>query len=62
MDREPVKDALAFFASPSGRRFVEIEPSLSNDIAGLVDVWKQKLSVDMLKRMREEMKKKGVTL
>jgi len=62
MSEQEVKDALAFFASPSGRRFVEIEPSLSNDIAGLVDVWKQKLSVDMLKRMREEMKKKGVTL
>jgi hypothetical protein len=57
-----IKDAAAFFASPSGRRYVEVQPLASNDTAAIVDIWRQKLSVDLLKRAREEMKKEGVTL
>jgi hypothetical protein len=62
MNEQQLKDTAAFFNSPSGKKYVESEPLAYQDIVGVVNNWRQKLSVDVLTRTREEMKKKGVTL
>ena len=60
MSEQELKDTAAFFNSASGKKYVQSEPLAYNDIVGIVQSWRQKLSVDVLARAREEMKKKGV--
>jgi hypothetical protein len=60
MSEQELKDPADFFNSPSGKKYVETEPLAYNDIVAAVQAWRQKLSVDVLARAREEMKKKGV--
>ena len=55
-----LKDVAAFYQSASGKKFREFEPALLSEISGNVLKWRQALSVSMLARVREEMKKKGV--
>jgi uncharacterized protein len=62
MSEQELKDTAAFFSSPSGKKYVAAEPLAFNDIIGLINNWRQKLSVDVLTRTREELKKKGLTL
>ena len=59
MSEQELKDTAAFFLSASGKKYVEAEPAAFNEISGIVQAWSQKLSVDVLTRAHEEMKKKG---
>jgi hypothetical protein len=60
MNEQELKDTAAFFASASGKKYVEAQPIAFNEIIVLMQAWRQKLSTDILTRAREEMKKKGV--
>jgi hypothetical protein len=54
-----LQDVAAFFRSPSGRKYVGSQPILMNDMFVAMRAWSQKISVDMMSRVREEMRKKG---
>ena len=60
MTEQELNDTATFFASPSGKKYVEAQPLAYNEIIGAVQDWRQRLSTDILVRAREEMKKKGV--
>ena len=60
MTEQELKDTANFFGSPSGKKYVESEPAAYNQIVSLVQAWRNRLSVDILARAREEMKKKGI--
>ena len=60
MSEQELKDTATFFQSPTGKKYVEIQPAVFKDVVANVQSWRQKLSTQMLARAREEMKKKGV--
>ncbi len=60
MTEQELKDTANFFSSPSGKKYVSVQPVIFNEIIPLAQAWRQKLSTDILARAREEMKKKGV--
>jgi hypothetical protein len=60
MNEQELKDTAAFFASASGKKYVEAQPVAFNEIIGVVQTWRQRLSTDVLARARAEMKKKGM--
>jgi len=60
MSEQELKDSENFFVSPSGKKYVESQPAAFNEIIGVVQDWRKRLSTDILARAREEMKKKGV--
>jgi hypothetical protein len=62
MNEQELKDTATFLNSASGKKYVEAQPQALNEIFGALNDWRQKLSVDVLTRTREELKKKGFTL
>jgi hypothetical protein len=54
-----LKDALAFFKSPLGRKIMLEEPRILEDSMKNAQAWANKLSEEIIIRIREEMKKKG---
>ena len=60
MSAQELKDTATFFDSPSGKKYVETQPIAFNEIIGVVQTWRERLSTDVLARARAEMKKKGV--
>jgi hypothetical protein len=59
LSQKELEDVSAFFKSPSGRKYVGSQPFLMNDMFVAMQAWSQKISVDMMSRVREEMRKKG---
>lgn len=59
LSHKELEDVSAFFKSPSGRKYVGSQPFLMNDMFVAMQAWSQKISVDMMSRVREEMRKKG---
>ena len=59
LTEQELKDTAAFFQTPSGKKYVAAEPVAITQIITLVQSWREQLSVDVLKRAHEEMKKKG---
>ena len=56
---QELKDALAFYKSPLGRKIVAQEPLIFDDSLHRVQQWANQLSEEVMNRMRAEMKKKG---
>jgi hypothetical protein len=56
-----LKEVLAFYESPTGKRYVASEPAFINELQSAGTAWRQKLANDLLVRVREELKNKGVT-
>ena len=50
---------LAFFNSDAGKRYVGAQPMFLNQLVSGMQAWQQKISVNMMARVRQEMKKKG---
>lgn len=50
---------LAFFNSDAGRRYVGAQPLFLNQLVSGMQAWQQKISINMMDRVRQEMKKKG---
>jgi hypothetical protein len=53
-------DIAAFFASPTGKKYLSVEPVFIQKFSAIADPWRQQLSTDILERARAEMKKKGI--
>lgn len=50
---------LAFFDSDAGKKYVAAQPLFLNQLVSGMQAWQQKVSINMMSRVREEMKKKG---
>ena len=59
MSEAELKDVAAFFSTPSGKKYVEAQPVILDDVVAAIDAWRKNLSSSMLDRVRVEMKKKG---
>jgi hypothetical protein len=59
MTEQECKDALAFFHSPIGKKFIDVQPTVIGNLNPLIQNWAQQVSAKMMDRVREEMKKKG---
>ena len=56
---QELKDALAFYKSPLGAKLILEEPKIFDQSMVFGQEWANKLSEQVLSRMRAEMKKKG---
>jgi uncharacterized protein len=54
-----MKDVIAFYKSPVGKKFVTEEPSLIDQGLSRAEAWSQRMSQDVMNRFRAELKKKG---
>lgn len=57
-----LKDIVAFFRSPAGKRYVEAQPQILDDMVGAMQDWTQEVSEYVMVRTRAEMGKRGHTL
>jgi uncharacterized protein len=56
---QELKDALAFYKSPLGRKMLAEEPGIAEESLKWTAAWADRLSEDVMNRMRAEMKKRG---
>jgi hypothetical protein len=59
---QELKDALAFYKTPVGRKLIEHEPKILEQSMSETQAWANKLSEEIVVKMRAEMKKKGHTI
>jgi hypothetical protein len=59
LNEQQLKDAAAFFKSPAGVAYVQVQPALMSDLFPAMQSWQKQISEDMVTRIRAEMKKKG---
>jgi hypothetical protein len=57
-----IKDAVAFYKTPLGKKIVEVEPQVLEASMTRIQVWADQFSDNVMTRFRAEMKKKGHTL
>jgi hypothetical protein len=60
LSEKEVVEVASFYDSPTGKKFVAIEPAFLQKLSTIADPWRQKLSTDIVTRARQEMKNKGV--
>jgi hypothetical protein len=56
---QEIKDTLAFYKSPLGKKLLAEEPAFFDQSMAHAQDWANKLSEQVIARMRAEMKKKG---
>lgn len=54
-----IRDALTFFKSASGVKYVKVQPDLTDDIIQSITSWSQLASEYVMARTRAEMQKRG---
>jgi hypothetical protein len=54
-----MKEAIAFYRTPVGKKFVNDEPAVIDQGLARTQAWSNKLQDDVISRFRAEMKKKG---
>ena len=59
LSEQDLKAADAFFESPAGKKYVATQPAFLTEVVTAMQGWRDKLSADMITRVRAEMKKKG---
>jgi hypothetical protein len=59
LSEQDIRAILAFFKSDAGNKYVNAQPFFLNQLVAGMQAWQQKISVNMMTRVREEMKKKG---
>lgn len=59
MSEQELRDAAAFFNSPVGKKYVEVQPIMLDQLVVSMQSWTQDLSTFMMQRIHDEMKKKG---
>lgn len=57
-----LKEILAFYKSPVGKKVLAEQPKLVDESLKFAQTWANKLSDEVVAKMREEMKKKGHSL
>ena len=61
MTESELKDTAVFFNSPVGKKYVDIQPAMLDQLVVAMQSWTQQLSTTMMLRVRQEMVKKGHT-
>jgi hypothetical protein len=56
---QELKDVLAFYQSPSGKKLLTTQPKVIDASMGFAGDWANKLSDEVIAKMRDEMKKRG---
>ena len=56
---QELKDALTFYRTPLGKKLIEQEPKILDQTMADAQAWGDKLSQEVMNRMRAEMKKRG---
>jgi len=56
---QELKDVLAFYKSPIGRKVVAQEPAILDRSAANMDAWASKFAEEVIAKFRAEMRKKG---
>ncbi len=59
MSEDELKQTAAFFKSPAGLKYVQVQPAMLDELVVAMQSWTQELSNIMFNRVREEMAKKG---
>ncbi len=62
MTEEELTAIAAFFETPEGRRYVEVQPLVVEDILGTMDVWAEEVAEYLQVRVRVEMQQRGVPM
>jgi len=57
-----LKEVAAFYKSPVGQKYVQLQPGILDDIVREMDIWTQRTSEFIMTRAREEMGKRGHAL
>jgi uncharacterized protein len=60
LSEKELEEIAAFFASPTGKKYLAMEPAFFQHLQGVVGPWQDGLSTDIVARARQEMRKKGV--
>jgi hypothetical protein len=56
---QELKDVLAFYKSPIGRKVITQEPAILDQSASNVDEWANKLADEIIAKFRAEMRRRG---
>jgi hypothetical protein len=56
---QELKEILAFYSSPAGRKLVDQEPKIIDAAMGFLGQWAERMSLEMIDAIRTEMKKRG---
>ena len=59
MTDDELKETVTFLKTPGGKKYIEMQPQVMNGVVSSLDAWNRQLSVEMMVRVRAEMKKKG---
>ena len=59
MSDDELKQTVAFLKTPAGKKYVDMQPQVMSSLIASLDAWNRQLSVEMMDRVRVEMKKKG---
>lgn len=59
LSEDELKTTAAFFDSPAGKRYVEAQPLMLDELVVAMQAWTQETSTYMMKRVQAEMEKKG---
>jgi len=59
---QELKDILAFYQSPAGRKMLTVQPKVIDSSMAFAQTWANKLSDEVIGKMRDEMKKRGHAL
>ncbi|MGX5775069.1 DUF2059 domain-containing protein [Methylorubrum zatmanii] len=59
LNEAELKDIVTFFRSPAGKRYVETQPQILDDMVGAMQDWTQEVSEYVMVRTRAEMGKRG---
>ncbi len=57
-----LRDIAAFFRTPAGKRYVETQPLVLDDVVQAMQAWTQQVSEYVMVRVRSEMGKRGHTM
>ncbi len=60
LSEKEIVDIAAFFESPTGKKYLALQPVFFQQLQEQLGPWQQSLSTDIVTKAREEMKKKGV--
>jgi hypothetical protein len=59
---QELKDAIAFYKSPAGKKILAEEPKILDATYGRIQQWANRLQNEVMTRIRAEMKKRGHNL
>jgi hypothetical protein len=62
MTEEELREVAEFFKTSAGKKYVDVQPGLFDDITAVMAAWEQDLSEYVMVRARAEMQKRGHAL